>query len=540
MDLNEDKPSTITPAGLLAVAYRRRWLMLIAFLLGWGVIAGAAWLLPSKYRSETLIMVEQQKVPEHYVVSNVASDLQNRLQSMSEQILSRTRLETIINNSNLYPKERAHTDLDSLIERMRNDISIDLVRTPGNNQQLTAFKVSFSAPSPRVAQQVTSALTSLFIEENLRTREQQSEQTTAFLEDQLKDAGTQLAEVDRKLREFKTEYLGQLPEQLQSNLQILQGLQLRLQAATDDLNRAQQQRLYLQSLLGQYKLAPANPPAAHEAVGKAQPATAGEVAAAAQDAGAKVAPDEKLETMKAQLTEYLQKYTPQHPDVIRLKKEIAATEAKVAEQQRSNAELAATKQPAAIDPLAQLQSQFQATQLEITNRQAEIKRIQADIDQYQSRLNLTPMREQQLNALTRDYDQQKKNYDSLLEKRLQSETATDLEKRQQGEQFRMIDPPSLPQKPYSPNRLLLCLAGIVAGLALAAGLAFGLEWLDPKVNSKQELALVLPVPILANIPNLMTPEEQRLSRRRLIVEGLAAAMLLMIVPAVTAITYLRG
>lgn len=540
MDLNEDKPSSITPAGLLAVAYRRRWLMLIAFLLGWGVTAGVAWLLPSKYRSETLIMVEQQKVPEHYVVSNVATDLQARLQSMSEQILSRTRLETIVTNSNLYPKERKHTDLDSLIEKMRNDISIDLVRTPGNTQ-LSAFKVSFSAASPRVAQQVTSALTSLFIEENLRTREQQSEQTTAFLEDQLKDAGASLAEVDRKLREFKTEYLGQLPEQLQSNLQILQGLQLRLQSATDDLNRAQQQKLYLQSLLGQYKMTPATPPvaAAHAPAGNTQPTAAGDAAAAGQD-GAKVAPDEKLEQMKAQLMEDLQKYTPQHPDVIRLKKEIAATEAKIAEQQRSKGELTAAQKPAAIDPLAQLQSQFQATQLEITNRQTEIKRIQADIDQYQSRLNLTPMREQQLNALTRDYDQQKKNYDSLLEKRLQSETATDLEKRQQGEQFRMIDPPSLPQKPYSPNRLALCLAGIVAGLALAAGLAFGLEWLDPKVNSKQELALVLSAPILANIPNLMTPEEQRSSRRRLVLEGLAAALLLMVVPAVTAITYLRG
>jgi succinoglycan biosynthesis transport protein ExoP len=534
LDLNEEKPSSITPAGLLAVAYRRRWLMLVSFLFGWGILAGAAWMLPSRYRSETLIMVEQQKVPEHYVVSNVASDLQNRLQSMSEQILSRTRLESIITSLNLYQKERVHTDLDSLIERMRGDINIELVRTPGAAQPLSAFKVSFSARDPRVAQQVTSALTSLFIEENLRTREEQSEKTTAFLNDQLKDAGGRLAEDDRKLREFKSQYLGQLPEQLQSNLQILQGLQTRMQASTDDLNRAQQQKLYLQSLLGQYKTAPTALPLA--------PRPEAAPAGPAQPAVAKLQPDEKLELMKATLADDLQKYTPEHPDVIRLKKEIAAAEAKQAEQQRSGADPTVAKQKPAIviDPLAQLDSQLQATQLEIANRQAETKRIQAEIDQYQSRLNLTPMREQQLTGLTRDYEQQKANYDSLLAKKLQSETATDLEKRQEGEQFRMIDPPSLPQKPYSPNRLALCLAGLVAGVALAAGFAFGLELLDPKVNTKHELGLALPIPILASIPNLRTAEEQQSFRRRLVLEGIAAAVLLMVVPAVTAITYLRG
>src|SRR5207302_7305314 len=169
----------------------------------------------------------------------------------------------------------------------------------------------------------------------------------------------------------------------------------------------------------------------------------------------------------------------------RLKKEIAAAEGKQAEQRAGGDDAVAKHNPVVIDPLAQVESQLQATNLEITNRQAEMKRIQGEVEQYQSRLNLTPMREQQLTGLTRDYEQQKMNYDSLLAKKLQSETATDLEKRQEGEQFRMIDPPSLPQKPYSPNRLALCLAGLVIGMALAAGLAFGLELLDPKVNSKQ-------------------------------------------------------
>src|SRR5579884_3635677 len=367
-----------------------------------------------------------------------------------------------------------------------------------------------SAPSARVAQQVTSALTSLFIEENLRSREQQSEQTTAFLQDQLKDAGEKLAEDDRKLREFKTQYLGQLPEQLQSNLQILSGLQSRLQSTTDDMNRAQQQRLYLQSLLTEYK-AVARPTTTAEGT----PVPAG---------------DDKLDKMRAQLAEYLQKYTPEHPDVIRLKKEIAALEAQdsATAQQQKGGEAAPAPRPASgIDTVAQIESQLRANQFEITNRQAELKKIQGDIDQYQARLNLTPMREQQLASLTRDYEQQKANYDSLLAKKLQSETATSLEKRQEGEQFRMIDPPSLPQKPYWPNRFMLCLAGIAIGLALAAGLVIGLELLDPKVNNKQELAIAMPaVPVLANIPQLVTVDEQRKMTRRLVAEAIAAGIVL--------------
>jgi polysaccharide biosynthesis transport protein len=527
-----DQQSAFTPQGLLAMARRRRWLIMGGFLVGWGTLNAVSWFLPARYRSETLIIVEQQRVPEHYVTPNVAADLQQRLQSMTEQILSRTRLQAIIENFHLYNGEQRRMDEDALVQRMRKDISIDLVKSPGRPDELSAFKISYSAPEPRLAQQVTTELTALFIQENLRSREQQSEDTTAFLDNELQSARKNLGEQEQKLRQFKTQYLGELPEQLQSNLQILSGLQARLQSATDALNQAEQQKLYLQSLESQYKnLRP------HTADAK-------DSGSSAADAGAL---DDKLQALRAQLAEISTHYTQQHPDVVRLKHQIAAAEADKAALEhapqgagREGSRRTSGGDLQTMSPLVQVDSQLRANTLEITNRQAEIKHIQGEIDRYQARLNVTPMREQQLTALSRDYEQSKTNYESLLAKRMQSEMATNLEKKQQGQQFSMIDPPSLPQKPYWPNRLQFSLAGFVAGIGLGGALAMGLELLNPRVNSREELRLIVTAPILADIPRLQTAEEERAGRRRLVLELTGAAILLASVPAVTLFTFLKG
>jgi uncharacterized protein involved in exopolysaccharide biosynthesis len=193
-----------------AVLKRRRWWLILPLVVGWGLVLAASWFIPEQYKSQTVILVEQQKVPANYVQPNVTMDLQGRLQSMSEQILSRTRLLGIINKLNLYSNERGHTDPDSMVDRMRKDINIELVTT-ARGAELTAFKISYTGPSPMVVQQVTGELTSLFIDENLKTRTQASEDTTAFLENQLSEARRDLDEQERRLREFKSKYLGELP-----------------------------------------------------------------------------------------------------------------------------------------------------------------------------------------------------------------------------------------------------------------------------------------------------------------------------------------
>ncbi len=431
--LQEESPRTpLTFRDALEILIRRRWLVGGGLFACWLIIWSASWLLSSVYRSETVILVEQQKVPEEYVVANVSVDLQQRLDGLRQQILSRTRLQHIIDQFQLYRDNSGHSNPDEVIEQMRKDITTELVESPDRHGQLSAFKISYSAPSARLAQQVDAQLTSLFIDQNIQEQSERSENTTEFLSTELDTARARLAEQEAKVKQFKTGNLGQLPSQMDSNVHILSGLQDRQQNLSQSLNRAQEQKLYLESLLTQYRSV------------KAETAN-----------GADSLPgiDEQLAKLRQELADDQTKYTPNHPDVLRLKRLIARTEK---QRDAINANVAsgnsATTPPVTshdlqtMTPILQLEGQLKANQQEIEDSRRELQRVDEQIAGYQSRLNETPIREQQLADLTRDYDQSKANYDSLLKKQMQSQLATNLEKRQQGEQFRIIDPPSLPDE----------------------------------------------------------------------------------------------
>lgn len=525
--------ATLNLQDCLTIARRRRWWLILPLFIGWALVMSAAWFITPRYRSETVIIVEQQKVPEQYVVPNVANDLQQRLQSMTEQILSRTRLLGIINNFHLYSKDHKSTDEDSLVKRMRDDIKIDLVQAPGRPWELSAFKISYSAPTAVLAQQVTNELSSLFIAENLRSRQQLSEDTTQFLENELEVARKNLADQEDRLREFKSKYLGELPEQLQTNIQILSGLQARLQAATEALDQANQQKLYLESLLNQYKTFRtqfATKP--NDSI--ASPATL----------------DEELNRLRTQLADLSVRDTPRHPDVLRLKHQIAVTE-KLKEELQANlkpetvgdTDLGPAKSLSdlqAISPMLQIEGQVKSNRLEIENRKQEVRRLEQQIELYQTHLNLTPVREQQLSAITRDHEQSRTNYESLLNKKMQSQMATSLEKHQEGEQFRIIDPPNLPNKPYSPDRFKLGLLGLLFGLLLSLGLTTFIENTDDRIYSDPDLQSITPAPVLVAIPRLQTTAEHKryLWQRRL--EFVTALLLVAMLPLFTIYSYFRG
>jgi polysaccharide biosynthesis transport protein len=450
-----------------------------------------------------VLLVEQQKVPEQYVVSNVAADLQDRLQNMTQQILSRTRLLRIIEDFDLYPKMRASATPDDLVERMRKDIQVELVQASNRSGNLSAFKIAYLSHNAALAQKVTAQLTSLFINENLKARQEQSEQTTNFLTNQLADAGQGLAEQEAKVKEFKSHYLGQLPEQVQSNVQILSGLQSQLQQETDLLGKAKQQSVYLETLKTQWRSLEAS----LNAGGTGGGVTTSQL-------------DQELARLRAQLTDLRSHYTDRHPDVRKLKDQIAKTE-KMQQQMAatstasggaptnsdSGARPTNSQDMQALSSQMEVESQIKANKVEIQNRERTIQELQKRIEEYQGRLNMTPVREQQLAGLTRDYEQSRKNYEQLLAKRDQSEMATDLEKRQEGEQFRVLDPPNLPQKPYSPNRLKFNLLGLVIGLFVGGMAVAGAEVIDDRVYSKEELADIVHAPVLTEIPSLTTTSE---------------------------------
>ncbi|MGD0909266.1 MAG: GNVR domain-containing protein [Candidatus Acidiferrales bacterium] len=385
------------------------------------------------------------------------------------------------------------------IEQMRNDIKIELVETPGRPGDYAAFKMRYSARSRDLAREVNSELTTLFIDENTEAQRQLSENTTAFLESQLADARTDMAVQEAKVAAFKAKHLGELPTQLDSNVQILSGLQNQLQSAQRTLDAAKQQKLYLESLLQQYQ--------------------------SAQIGTSTMTPRailrKELLDMHVRLQDLESRYTGEHPDIMALKVNIARieklekeTENEIAANQKDptittavDAAAMAELQPDSSTSMMQLQSQLKANQLEILSDQQHEKYLESQISAYQTRLNLTPETEQELINISRGYEESKTNYTSLQQKQMQSQLATSLEHQQQGEQFRIIDPPSLPDKPSSPNHLWFSMGGLIAGIFLGLGFAAFLELTDVRIRQEKDLQGIVPVRVLVGIPRLSTPRE---------------------------------
>jgi polysaccharide chain length determinant protein (PEP-CTERM system associated) len=517
---------------LWAIVIRRRWSLLGPFfLLGWlGFAVAHRW--PYLYRSEALVLVVEQRVPEQYVTPNVVSNPQDRLQSMTQQILSRTRLETLIEEFKLYPWERAHDTIEDAVDKMRKDIDIQAVQTQGRPGELTAFRISYSAKGARVAQQVTNELTSLFIEENLEARTQASIRTTAFLESQLEAARKDLAQQEQRESEFKRRYLGELPEQEMSNLGLLNSLEAQLHSSTDGLERTMQQKIYYQSMKNEY-----------EAI---QQSTEGRLGTDGSTTPVAAA-DAQLKELRKQLEDLRVSLTPRHPDIIKLEDEISEWEGLKrrlevppdASATKSDP-AAGTRSSPAVNPdpaLAEIDSRLKSIDAEVRDREKETDAIRARIREVQSHLSLTPLREQEFAEITRAYENSREYYQSLLHKKLQSELATNLEKRQQGEQFRILDPASLPQKPSEPSPLEIILIGWALGLCGGIGLMAAREIRDKTLRGEWDVA---DVPVLVRIPTLRTGREQTRLRWFRGFEAASVTLLVALSAVAGVFTYLRG
>jgi succinoglycan biosynthesis transport protein ExoP len=535
-DLEEQSSEGLDLQRYLGILRRRHLYFLIPLFLAWAIVWGASWVLPPRYLSSTLILVEQPTMPKDYVTPNVNDDLQQRMQSITQQILSRTRLLHIIDQYHLYTRAHSQWSPDQKVDLMRKDIGIDLVRD--ELHQITAFNVSYTSRDPRVAQEVTSELTNLFINENVEVSQQQSADTTKFLEGQLETARKSLSEQEEKVRQFKAQHVGEMPGQLASNLQILSGLQSQLQNEEDALNSAKQQRVYLQSMADQYR--------ALQGSSKSPDGTTTTVGLPALD--------QELDKLKAQLADLSSHYTDRHPDVRKLKEQIAKTEKtrdqlltsmkdKEAKAQTDGTETAAT--PGSSDPtqaslLAPIQGQLKSNQVEIGNRERSIAALKVKMDEYQSRLNQEPIREQQLADLNRGYDQSKASYDDLLKRKNESAMATSMVMQQRGERFQMIDPPSFPQKPDFPNRLKFCGMGLGIGLALGVVIVGALEFMDDRMHDEKELKKMLPAEVIAEIPAIVSASDEQSAKRKLWLGWATAAVVFGTILLGSAFSYLRG
>jgi polysaccharide chain length determinant protein (PEP-CTERM system associated) len=474
--------------------FRRRWKMillpaLLAPLAGFLISYG----FTPKYTSQSLVLVEEQKVPEGYVRPVVTEDLTQRIATMQQQVLSRNRLQPMIDRLGLARRGKTVDDvvddirLNLTIEPVEPDLSSSAKRRPRPGSGYPGFFLNFTSDNPRDAQQVCSELTSMLLEQNLKTREQVAQGTTEFLGQQLDEAKRKLDDQDKKLADFKKRYLGQLPSDADNNIKILTGLNSQLDANTLTLNRAQQDKSYTESLLAQQL-----------AAWKSQTSTNPQTL------------EQQLATLQGQLITLQAHYTEDHPDVVKTKNDIAELKKRLSELNKAAAQGTDTGERAGVSEPAeikQLRLQVHQSQEAIAQATREQQRLQAQIKLYQGRLALSPGVEEQYKLLTRDYDTAQKFYNDLLAKKSESEMATDMERRQQGEQMRLLNPASLPDSPSFPNRVMFASGGLGTGLVLGIGLALWLELRDKSIRTEKDVEAMLELPLLISLPWLGKPAQ---------------------------------
>ena len=474
----------LTPADYIAML-RRRWVLIaVLAVIGAPLAYGVSRFLPPKYTSQTVVLVQPPTVPSRFVEPMDVTDISQRLASMQTQILSRTRLEPIIRRVGLYAQDIDRVSMDDLVARLQKAIAVTpvlpMAETRASN--LPGFFVNVTLSDPRVAQQVCSAVTSMFIEENLRIGQQHSDVTTEFLSQQLVDAKKNLDDQDAKFAAFESRYMGSLPDQGQTNLNILMGMTSQLDAATLALSRAQQDKSVAESMLAQ------------------------QIAAwqASQSGRNPETLEQQLADLQTQLPSLQARYTDDYPDVIKAKNDIRLLQKKIAESRAQSDVGDSDKVKRAGEPLqfTQLRAQIRSYDQVISEKTKEQEKIKEQIKIYQVRVQSSPAIEEQYKQLTRGYQTALESYKDLLKKRDEAAMATDLQRQQQGEQFRVLDPANLPDKPSFPNRPLFALGGLGGGLALGLGLAFLLEMQDSSIRSERDVEFALRLPVLAMLPTI--------------------------------------
>jgi polysaccharide chain length determinant protein (PEP-CTERM system associated) len=505
-----------TPEDILQILARRAWLIAGLFAICMAGTAAVSRALVDKYRSETLIMVVPQRVPDAYVKAAVDS-MEDRLQTISQHILSRSRLERIIVDLNLYEDLRQTEVMEDVVQRMRRDIDI-----PPIGKADTSFRVTYVSRDARTAQEVTTRLASLFIEENMRERENLAEDTNQFLDSQLEDARRRLIENEKKLENYRRQYSGQLPSQAPTNLQAIQNTQQQLQSLSDAMNREREHRLLVERQL--VDLESPDPLVA------ATTRTAPTAPTGAQ-------PDEstarQLEAARARLQVLETRLKPDHPDLRMLQRAIRDLEAK----QQAELRVAAPPEPVPEKPptpseilrerrIRELKDQIAHIDRDLDEKRAQQARLQEIAASYQAKLEAVPTRESELVELTRDYTTVQATYQNLLAKREDAGLAANLQRRNIGEQFKILDPARVPERPFSPNRVLIYLGGAGGGLALVLALIAFLEFRDSTLKSEADITRLFRLPVLAIVPNMISSDERRSRRRRVLLGGIAGVVLL--------------
>jgi len=502
-----------TPIVILRIAWRRRWLIVTPVIVATmvGLIVSAS--LTDMFQSDMLIQIVPQRVPENIVRPTVTQRAEDRIDGVTQEVQSRTQLESMIIEFGLYPSFRQRMPMEDVVELMRSNIQIDLVRS-ARSEPADAFHVRFTYSDPDIATKVTQRLGTLYIDRNARARVRGTEDVDAFLDTKLADARAQLDAQDRKLQAFRERHAGKLPTQTDFNMQSMQSASAQAQSMAESIARDRDQKMTLEGLLSIAQSEPA-PVAASTSV------TNSGDSAAALNTGT---PQQQLQVLRANRARAITRLKPQHPDIVKLDKAIADLEQKVDSGPPTTSsappvvtltEAEATRR----ERLQNMRAQIESLTRQIAFKESEERRLRGTVSTYQSRLEATPGVDSEWQSLSRDYETLQANYRQLLSKSQDAKVARDMEKDQIGEQFRVLDPARVPIRPVGPFRLQLNSIALGIGLFLGVGFAAFLELRDSSFASEADVHDVLSLPVLALVPYVSTQQEQERARYR----SLAAA-----------------
>jgi protein tyrosine kinase modulator len=492
---------TYTFNEIVGAIVRHRWVILVPFAIGVAIAPLLARYAPERYRSEALIVVIPQQVPDNYVKPTVSESVEERLPSITDQILSRSRLERIIQEMDLYKAERARGVMEDVVEMMRSDVT-----TSALGKDVDSFRVSYVSNNPEIARKVTERLASLYIDQNSRDRESQADNTSEFLGTQLTEAKRRLVEQEKKLEDYRKSHAGQMPSQLAGNLQAIQNANLQLQSVNESTNRAQERRLLIERQLADALAVPPVPTS---------------LPAGGSDAAVPVSTAQQLDLARARLASFLQRYTADHPDVVSLERTVAELAARLEREisvdgtQEPREKTLTSAEAAQEKKIRDFQAELAVLDYQLATNKAEDARLKQTVAEYQAKVEAVPTRESELVDLTRDYSTMQAAYASLLMKREDSVIAANLERRQIGEQFRLVDVASRPERPYNLlERLAVMASGAAAGLVLGLIAVVLLEGRDSTFRRADEVLKALSLPVFASIPVMASDHEWQAVKRR--------------------------
>jgi len=462
--------------------------------------------LPKIYGANTLILVQPQKVPSNFVQSLVSVGINERISTIRQQILSRSNLEKIIEDFKLFSEpEHAKMYTEDKIESLRTRIAVNVTRARSGAD---AFSISFEGKNPERIMRIANSLASYFINENLKVREAQAIGTSDFLDDQLSSMRKRLVGLEEALKQYHTKHMGSLPEQLQTNLRILDRLQQQLDARQQSSGDTKNRLAALEQLLSEKPNAP----------------VAGSSTADNRRVDSESEDSTDLEQLKEQLKALKARYTDKHPDVVRLKRTIAKLGGEIEKQTEEVTAEATLPEASKPDHTTMQKRRRDEINREIANQDAEISEIIKQIAIYQQRVEDTPKREQELLTLNRDYNNMQQAYSSLLGRKLEAEISVDMEKKQKGEQFRILDSAKLPEKPVSPDMKKIFALSLAAGLGVGGGIVFLFFYFDSSFRRPEEVESVLGVSVLATLPKVYQDKDIKKQRLNLILSLLSLAV----------------